>query len=749
MVKRSTGLLLVVVSLWLSIPPVFAQVTDTPPATERDARSLAARLLGFNEPYALPPLTPLYEVGDEVEFWVGKTEQVTPTRVTARLAAVTPNIYLWVEEGLEFDPDGLANLAGYADQIQLLMRLRDTYGQQTIIPGVGAIRSTASRMTLPDIDSDPHLFFLYSSDLGNTHYVINPNDLISAEYVPGGYSNQHELILLNTSMLPGVALHDNAYISMIVRAIFDFVSQFNAPGQARWLNEALAWDMAFQLQGNELSQDYIRAYFRNPLVSLISTTQSGNNAGLVGGQKLFLDYTAQRLGIDYIRALYASSGLGAEPINQALAANEFIDAISGEALSAADIFADFVMANVLDAPLGDGRFVHRFNQLPEDQSPAGQVITAASFALENELVSQFGTAYYYLPIQQAGRSTLHFDGQSTTPRLAFDADRADTDRYYWSGQQANQNLTLTRPIDLTGVDSATLTFDTWFDLNEAWNYAYVMASADNGATWEIIGTEDDATNNRHGVAYGPGLTGISNSEGPRPFPYVGLQFDSDGMTITGIVPGAPASQTDLQLGDVVIGHDETPWPNGPNIIGLIAEYRPGDTVQFYVQRGTERRSVALVLGEHPERMVLPQAEWQTQTRDLTAFVGGEILLRFEYISLPRQENPGIAIDNISIAEIDYHDDAETETDWVNLGWQQVDNQLGQNFVVQVLVGGTQTAPPSVRRLIAPADSATRGEWTFNLEADQIIMLAISGISDGTQQPASFNLSLNAEGAGRA
>src|SRR5690606_15347505 len=134
MVKRYAGLLLALVSLWLSIAPVLAQETTTPPTTERDARSLAERLLGFDEPYALPPLTPVYEIGDELAFWVGKTGQDTPARVSARLAAVTPNIYLWVEEGLDFDPEGLANLAGFADQIQLLMRLRDTYGQRTIIP---------------------------------------------------------------------------------------------------------------------------------------------------------------------------------------------------------------------------------------------------------------------------------------------------------------------------------------------------------------------------------------------------------------------------------------------------------------------------------------------------------------------------------------------------------------------------------------------------------------------------------------
>ncbi len=748
MVKRRLGLMLAVtVSLLITSTPAFTQEDSPPTSTQRDAKELAARLLGFEEPYAFPDLTPLYEVGAEVEFWVGKTDHDSPTRITATLAAVTPNIYLWVEDGIAYEEGAMGTFAGIADQIQLLMRLRDTYGQETIIPGAGAVRSSASRMTLPDIDTDPHIFILYTRDLGSVHYVINPNDLTASAYVPGDFSNQHEMILLNTSMLPDIALDNGAYISILIRALFDFVNHINAPGQARWLDEALAWDMTFQLQGNELPQDYIRAYFRNPLVSLIDTTQSGANAGLVGGQKLFLDYASQRFGRDYVQALYASSGLGVAPINHALDNNEFIDPVSGQPVSAADLFADFVIANVLDAPFGDGRYVHRFNQLPEDQSPAGQRVNSDNFILEAQPVGQYGASYFYLSVQQAERFTVNFEGQPTTARLPFDSARAADDHFYWSGRQADQDISLTRAVDLSGVDSATLTFDTWFDLSEAWNYAYVMVSADDGQTWEIIGSGDE-TDNHNGAAYGPGLTGISSLEGPRPFPYVGIQFASDGMTVTGIVPDAPASETDMQVGDVIIGHDETLWENGPNIIALLADYRSGDTLNLYIQRGNQRLSIPLILGEHPERVVLPEPEWLTQTLDLSAFAGQEILLRFEYISLPRQENPGIAIDNIAIPEIDYLDDTETTSDWENNGWQQLDNQLEQNFLVQVLVGGTQTAPPSVRQLIDPADRATSGEWTFNLEANQIILLAISGLNDDTSEPAQFDLSIIADSANR-
>ena len=47
---------------------------------------------------------------------------------------------------------------------------------------------------------------------------------------------------------------------------------------------------------------------------------------------------------------------------------------------------------------------------------------------------------------------------------------------------------LTRAFDLSGVSSATLDYHLWYDLEEHWDYGYVMVSDDNGAHWDILPT---------------------------------------------------------------------------------------------------------------------------------------------------------------------------------------------------------------------------------------------------------------------
>ncbi|MBZ0295965.1 MAG: immune inhibitor A, partial [Anaerolineae bacterium] len=434
-------------------------------------------------------------------------------------------------------------------------------------------------------------------------------------------------------------------------------------------------------------------------------------------------------------------GAGVSPIDAVLADEAFMDPLTAEIITTADVFADFVVANVFNAPFGDGRFVHRFHELPEDQGPAGQIISdSLDFSTTNQAVNQYGTVYYYVG-GQTGTFTLTFDGQPVTLRLPFEASRSPEDRYYWSGSEGDSDHRLTRAFDLRGTESATLTFDSWYDLESNWNYAYTSISTDNGATWEIVPLDGDSSVNRLGLAYGPGLTGLSSATGPRPFPFIGVQFDSDGMTVTGIVEDGPASQTDLQVGDQIIGYNETPWPGQPAILQVLATYEAGDTFDMYVQRGGDRLTIPIVLGEHPERVIMPDPEWVTHSADLTPYAGQNILLRFEYISMLNHENPGIAIDNISIPEINYRDDAESGSDWTFQGWEWSDNLVRQNFLVQMISSGNETTPPATRQLIGPAEDATSGQWRFTLQPNQILVFAVSGLNDNTDLPGVFDLTL--------
>ncbi|MFE1243134.1 immune inhibitor A domain-containing protein [Fictibacillus sp. NPDC058756] len=57
---------------------------------------------------------------------------------------------------------------------------------------------------------------------------------------------------------------------------------------------------------------------------------------------------------------------------------------------------------------------------------------------------------------------------------------------YWGGQEDEIDTNMVTNVDLTGKNSATLTFDAWYDIEEQWDFAFVQVSTDNGANWKSL-----------------------------------------------------------------------------------------------------------------------------------------------------------------------------------------------------------------------------------------------------------------------
>ncbi|ASS76058.1 protease [Tumebacillus algifaecis] len=85
---------------------------------------------------------------------------------------------------------------------------------------------------------------------------------------------------------------------------------------------------------------------------------------------------------------------------------------------------------------------------------------------------------------------------------------------YWGGKSDQHDNVMTRSVDLTGATSATLDFDTWYNIEETWDYAFAQVSTDNGATWTSLSTPHTSSELANG-AYPtieenlPGYTGNS------------------------------------------------------------------------------------------------------------------------------------------------------------------------------------------------------------------------------------------------
>ena len=327
-------------------------------------------------------------------------------------------------------------------------------------------------------------------------------------------------------------------------------------------------------------------------------------------------------------------------------------------------------------------------------------------------------------------------------RLRLPAGQSPDDAFYWSGRAPNANPTLTRAVDLTGVREAALTFDAAWDLSNGWDYGYVSVSTDGGVTWTILPPTDASPLNRHGFAYGPGFTGISNPEGPRPFPALGVVIGSDGITAIEVPAGGPAAEAGIRPGDQIIGYDGEPWPGAPNVLGLLADYRPGDTLPLLIRRNNEPVEVPVVLGAHPTRVVEPEPLWLPQAVDLTPYAGQPILLRFETVTQPGRESTGLALDDLAIAAIDWSDDG-TGGGWTFDGWASTTNTLPQPWIVQAVTSGSRTDLASVHPLLGPADAPT-GEWSFTLAPGETLLLAVSAVNADAARPATYDLALTGD-----
>jgi len=542
---------------------------------------------------------------------------------------------------------------------------------------------------------------------------------------------------VNTSPYVGTPLSDSVFIGTLLRAFHSLIVDTHYPDQPLWLREALGWYLLLQFQQTPITPTEVANFLGEPSTMLLHPATLTTRSTARGMQLLFLAYLEQRYGVDVVRRLFLEQGPGMTAVDRALAAANIVDPLSGETVTGEMAFADFVLANAVNRPFGDGRYAYRLIQL--NQQAVSTPLERPEVRLGAQPAPQFGTQYYTFDAARPLVLDITFNGVETVKRLdmpgAADADNA----FYWSGRGGNRDATLTRAFDLREVDSATLHFDAWYDLASGWNYAYVEVSTDGGETWSIIPATDTTDMNRNGVAYGPGFTGISNREGPRPFPVMGVLMAGDGMTIASVVPDGPAEAAGLQAGDIIIGYDERPWPGMPNVLGLLGEYAPGETLNLWIQRGNERLTAPVLLGAHESRVVEPTPRWLEQEVDLSAYAGQEILLRFEVVTLPGRWSEGFAVDNIAIPEIGFADDGDDEAGWVSTGWEQVTNSVPARYLVQMATfGGAR--PERARRLLTP-DDGTSGHWRVDLDANERLVIAVSGLNQDTFQPGQFDLQI--------
>ena len=446
---------------------------------ENDPYELACRLKGICDvPRTVPGKT--YKVGDKENFWISNSDTAEHRQITATLRYITPHSYFWAQDGASVDEGDMK-------------RLMDTF-ENEIYP---TDREFFGEEFNPGVDGDPHIFVIYASGLGsNVAGYFNSSD--SFNPLVKEFSNGHETYMLSTTQnlaaeyTYGVLAHE--FVHMI-----QFASDRN---DVSWLGEGFA-EVGVFLNGYDVGgKDW--SYTIDPDLQLTTWGDSvGNNGPHYGQSFLYLTYFLDRFGEEATKALTSNPENDIQSVDGTLADLNITDPLTGEIVTADDVFMDWAAALYLkDESIGDGRYTY-YNYPNAPRTRATDTITTCPQSPLDFSVSQYGIDY--INISCAGDHTLTFSGSTAIGLLPTEVHSGDF--AFWSNKGDESDMTLTREFDLTDVSGLVdMSYWTWYDIEEDWDYVFVEVSTD-GETWEILTTPSGTDYNPSGNSYGWGYTG--------------------------------------------------------------------------------------------------------------------------------------------------------------------------------------------------------------------------------------------------
>jgi hypothetical protein len=444
---------------------------------------LAGRLQGKKDiPLTLPaPLSPL-TTGTHEDFWVTNTDTNNTFQLHATLQYITPHVYFWVEDGVNFNKNDLK-------------KLTDTF-ESKIYP---TDRAFFGSEWTPGVDNDPHLYILLGSKLGNSlaGYFSSFD-----EYTPQAhkYSNGHEMFILNE-----VDLGQEFTYGVLAHEFQHMIHWYRDLNEDTWLNEGFS-ELATLINGyNGGGFDY--AYTGDTDLQLNDWASSvGENDSHYGASFLFVTYFLDRFGEDATKTLIGLQENGLASIDKVLSDLKEKDPITGNQITANDMFADWAVTNfVNDTSVGDGRYGYKsYSGL----NPANytDLVTNCDSGGSSSTVFQYGVDY--IQVECGGTRTISFQG--TREAKILKDDPYSGNYAFWSFKGDESDMTLTRGFDFTNVSgSIQMDYHTWYDLEKDYDYAYVEVSED-GSNWVFLNTPSGTDKDVSGNSYGWGYNGTSN-----------------------------------------------------------------------------------------------------------------------------------------------------------------------------------------------------------------------------------------------
>ena len=452
-----------------------------------DPRDLAERLSGVSNIPDTFPSGP-FEAGASKDFWVTNVDTNENFQITATLRYVTPSAYFWIENGVNYNERELRDLAEAFDT-KIYPTNREFFGPE---PN-------------PGIDEDERIYVLYASGLGRSlaGYFSSAD---AVHPLAHKYSNAHEMFLFNSDT---VRFDEQFTYGVLAHEFQHMIHWYQDRNETSWLNEGFS-ELSTLLNGyNAGGFDY--AFIGDPDLQLNDwPNDSSSTTPHYGASFLFTAYFLDRFGDEATQALVRHPENGLDSVDAVLREINAVDPLTGELIQADEFFVDWVVANYLgDDRVSDGRYAYKlYSGAP--QASATETVSNCPSTLDGRTVKQYGTDY--IKISCKGDFTLRFEGATQTRLLPASADAYSGLYAFWSNKGDESNMTLTREFDFSDVSGPLeISYQTWYDLEEDYDYLYLVASTDNGETWQIVLTPSGTAEDPSGNSYGWGYNGTTNA----------------------------------------------------------------------------------------------------------------------------------------------------------------------------------------------------------------------------------------------
>jgi len=441
-----------------------------------DPRDLALRFHPEDGdiPIVVNATPPSYKLGDKVQFWVSNSDTQDHHQVTAELRYMTDHVAMWVEQGVKFSQKDLEASANRFEQ-KTYPTDREFFGSEWT----------------PGVDNDVRLNILHARGMGgNVAGYYSSADEYSKKINP--YSNEREMFYIAADVYEP---NNDLYDGTLAHEFQHMIHWANDRNENTWVNEGMS-ELAIYLNGFDPG-GFEYAYAQKPDTQLTTWNRNDlSNDEHYGASYLFMNYFLDRFGEGLTKAVVASPQNGVAGFDEALQK-------AGRPERFDDIYADWIIANYLNAPDADSEGRYGYSHIDVPQMTISETYTNFP-ANAGTQVSQYGVDY--IRLQGGGPITIDFAGQTQVGLM--DAKPQGT-YSWWSNRGDQSDSTLTRAFDLRDAKSATLNFSAWYNIEDGYDYAYVEASTDGGETWKILPGGHTTEKNPVGNAFGPGWTGLS------------------------------------------------------------------------------------------------------------------------------------------------------------------------------------------------------------------------------------------------